>query len=344
MRPSTHGSPADSRRASHQHDRFPVDPPKPPEGATRDTSRSPRPPRGRPDLGVARTCAGATNAAARRTSGTQSVPRLYRVDIDNQRQNVTFVDYVRDRASADLHVLVTTQDTGGGGTLWVIKFIGLGQVQNQDRTFSFATAQRATHDDRRKEFARLFRIGLAGYAANSSIAPQLEVAGTTGGGAGNRRNGSRNFWIFRLSASGDLAGEQSSTTPTRTVFRSRAAARPRTGRLTCRPMAMPIEGCSRSGEDRRIQSRRDSWTLGGLVVKSLGGKAGAGFVASMARSSVTNIDQSTRFAAGVEHHFFPYSESDQHSLTVHMPWNERLTNTAMSRFSTSCAKRCRRMG
>ena len=47
-------------------------------------------------------------------------------DTEYQRQNVTFVDYVRDRAVADLHVLVTTQGTGGGGASWTVKFIGLG--------------------------------------------------------------------------------------------------------------------------------------------------------------------------------------------------------------------------
>jgi hypothetical protein len=65
---------------------------------------------------------------------------------------------------------------GGGRAWWVIKFIGHGRFQTQDRTFAFATAQRATQDDRRKEFARVFGIGLAGYAANSSTGPLLDVA------------------------------------------------------------------------------------------------------------------------------------------------------------------------
>src|SRR5690606_8968698 len=31
------------------------------------------------------------------------------------RQEMTYVDYVRDRVVADVHVLVTRQNTGGGG-------------------------------------------------------------------------------------------------------------------------------------------------------------------------------------------------------------------------------------
>src|SRR5260221_10636744 len=72
-------------------------------------------------------------------------------DEEYLRQNVAFVDYVRDRAVADLHVLVTTQDTGGGGQAWTAKFIGVGRLQGEDRTLSFNTPQTATGDDRRKE-------------------------------------------------------------------------------------------------------------------------------------------------------------------------------------------------
>ena len=81
-----------------------------------------------------------------------------RCDEDYMRQNVAFVEYVRDRAVADVHVLVTTQETGGGGLSWVVKFIGLGRLQGQDRELTFSTTQTATDDDRRKEFARIFRF------------------------------------------------------------------------------------------------------------------------------------------------------------------------------------------
>src|SRR6185436_20314267 len=83
----------------------------------------------------------------------------YQCDVDHLRRNVRFVDYVRDRSVADLHVLVTTQNTGGGGSAWVVKFIGLGRFQGLGSPFDFTTNQTATSDERRREFARVFRIG-----------------------------------------------------------------------------------------------------------------------------------------------------------------------------------------
>src|SRR5688572_7547569 len=126
----------------------------------------------------------------------------YECDTEYQRQNVTFVDYVRDRAVADLHVLVTTQGTGSGGASWTVKFIGLGRFQRQDRTFTFTTEQTATSDDRRKAFSRIFKIGLVGYAADTTIAPQLDLTWTKPAAAATAARDRWNSWVFRVNLNG----------------------------------------------------------------------------------------------------------------------------------------------
>ncbi|MHB8093780.1 MAG: hypothetical protein ACYDH0_02450, partial [Candidatus Aminicenantales bacterium] len=59
----------------------------------------------------------------------KSAPRVFidcpRCDINYIRTEIQFVNYVRDRAGADVHVLITQQDTGGGGREYTIAFIGL---------------------------------------------------------------------------------------------------------------------------------------------------------------------------------------------------------------------------
>jgi hypothetical protein len=235
-------------------------------------------------------------------------------DVEYQRQNVTFVDYVRDRAVADLHVLVTTQDTGGGGLLWIVTFIGLGPFLNQDRSFSFATGQKATPDDRRRDFGRVFRIGLAGYAASTPVAPQLDVDWRRPPRAMPRAD-RWSSWLFRISGTGNVSGEQSTTTRSHRVSVSGNRTTPDwkinitvAGNVDRRRFTV--------GNDRRVDSRRDSWTLGSQVVKSLGGHAGAGVRASVARSSFSNTDRLTTVASGVEYDVFPYRDASSRSLTV----------------------------
>src|SRR5262245_24663343 len=60
-----------------------------------------------------------------------------RCDEDYLRKEVTFIDYVRNREDADVHLLVTTQETGGGGVQYTLKFIGVGRFQGQDQTLTY---------------------------------------------------------------------------------------------------------------------------------------------------------------------------------------------------------------
>src|SRR5436190_1943098 len=163
-----------------------------------------------------------TGSLGAQTPAPRTAPARLRVFIDCQyecdteylRQNIEFIEYVRDRAAADLHLLVTTQETGGGGTAWTLKFIGLDYFMGQDRTLTFNSPQTASGDDRRKEFARIFKVGLVGYAAETTVAPDLDVSfrksSETGEHKAKPEHDPWNFWVFRVGMNGNLSGEQTS--------------------------------------------------------------------------------------------------------------------------------------
>lgn len=96
-------------------------------------------------------------------------------DSEFLKTEIKFVDYMRDRKDADLHVLVTTQNTGAGGTAWTLKFIGLNTFEGQTNTMTFSTERTATDDDERKDMARVLKIGLAAYAAGTPAIKSLNV-------------------------------------------------------------------------------------------------------------------------------------------------------------------------
>jgi hypothetical protein len=235
-------------------------------------------------------------------------------DVEYQRQNVTFVDYVRDRAVADLHVLVTTQDTGGGGLLWTVQFIGLGPFLNQDRTFRFATGQKATTDDQRRDFGRVFKIGLVGYAASTPVASRLDVDWRRPPRAMPRVD-RWSSWLFRISGTGNVSGEQSTAVRSHRVSVSGNRTTP-DWKINVTVAGNVDRRSFTVANERRVDSRRDSWTLGSQIVKSLGGHAGAGMRASVARSSFSNTDRLTTVLSGVEYDVFPYRDANSRSLTV----------------------------
>src|SRR5690349_2348436 len=58
-------------------------------------------------------------------------------DMNLIRTEMTWVDYMNDRADAQVHVLVTEQGTGGGGSQYTLNFIGLKQFATLNDTLTY---------------------------------------------------------------------------------------------------------------------------------------------------------------------------------------------------------------
>jgi hypothetical protein len=243
----------------------------------------------------------------------------FECDDDHVRRNVRFVDYVRDRTVADLHVLVTTQDTGGGGMSWDLKFIGLGRFQGLDRSFVFTTNQTTTADERRREFARVFRLGLVAYAADTAPASQLDVTfrrpPQTPGGPLSAIHDPWRRWVFRTSVSSSMSGETSSKYKS---YRLNASASRTTDawKLNVSAGRNYNENLFKFDDGHVVNSITESSNINGLVVKSLTGQWSWGSRASFATSSFSNTERALGASSGIEYDFFPYSEANRRSLTV----------------------------
>jgi hypothetical protein len=240
-------------------------------------------------------------------------------DSEFLRQNLRFVDYVRDRVGADLHVLVTSQSTGGGGTSWTLRLIGLGRLQGQDRTSVFSTPSNATSDERRREFTRRLRLALAGYAASTASGRDLNVtfAPPAAGSATAQalvRDPWRS-WVFRLSGNGSFSGELSSRSSSYrgSVSGSRVTAKSKTS------VSASFTDNNRwflLSDGRKITSDSNSSSMGASYSYAVGPRVSVGVRANTSTSSFSNTDRSTSVYPGIEFNFFPYSEYQKRSLTV----------------------------
>ena len=95
-----------------------------------------------------------------------------------------------------------------------MKFIGLGRFDKVDRTLTFNTGLTASGDDRRKEFTRIFKLGVASYAADSSAGPQLDVQWSKPDPQKTTALPSKdpwNYWVFRTNVGGNRDGEESTS-------------------------------------------------------------------------------------------------------------------------------------
>jgi hypothetical protein len=248
-------------------------------------------------------------------------------DYDYFRTEIAFVDHVRDRKDADVHVLITGQTTGGGGREYSLKFIGLGRFQGVDATMVYAASVDATDDVVRKALVQHLTLGLVRYAAESPAGPMLTVkyAPETVKAGGQSRQEGRDpwdYWVFRLSGNGFFDGEESTSSKS---FGASASANRTTEAWK---INLSFSGSYNSsnydlGDGEIFKSITKSYNGSGRVVKSLGSHWAAAAIGRASRSSYSNQDLAVGGSAGVEYDLFPYAESTRRQLRFQ--WTGGLT-------------------
>lgn len=247
------------------------------------------------------------------------------------RTEITFVNYVRDRADAQVHILVTREVSGGGGRVWTIDFFGREEFEGMDDRLQFFTTQDDTDDNDRRVLARTLRLGLVRYVAQTSFGLQLDVSvrsddslsGPLGarpseGASFNAQPGDDpwNFWVFRTRMRPLLYVDAEEREQTKSFGGSFSAFR--TTDMWRIRLGVGSYYNSREFElsDSTVSNIQRSNSFDARFVKSLGERMGFGFGGSAVSSTYRNQDLTYRVAPAFEYNFFPYSESTRRQFTV----------------------------
>src|SRR6059036_474224 len=128
-------------------------------------------------------------------------------DFDYYRTEITFVNWVRDRQLAQVHVLVTAQQTGGGQE-YTLTFIGLERFAGAEDTLHYLSHAADTQDDVRKGLGQVLRLGLVRFAARTPVAPHLEITYSAPAQTAAAVKDRWNFWVMNVGLSSFLRGEE----------------------------------------------------------------------------------------------------------------------------------------
>ena len=91
------------------------------------------------------------------------------------RNEIQFVDHVRDIQDADVYLEATSLATGAGGSSSELIFQGRGRFDGMTDTLTFVSGFDATGDEVREGFTRLVKIGLMRFVGLTSIADELQI-------------------------------------------------------------------------------------------------------------------------------------------------------------------------
>ncbi len=113
----------------------------------------------------------------------KSAPKVFfdcdSCDIDFIVTEITFVNYVWDRQDADVHILITTQSTGGGGREYTMAFIGMKDYENLQNSLKFFSNRIETDDEIRNNLVQILKLGLGPYVARTPMAKDTSLYLTT---------------------------------------------------------------------------------------------------------------------------------------------------------------------
>jgi hypothetical protein len=246
-------------------------------------------------------------------------------DPDFFQTELTWVSWVRDRQDSAVHVLITSQLTGGGGRLYDVTFQGRAGFEGERFTLTRHTPPDATVDDRRRALLRVLGFGLVRFAAETPAAEWLQVRyeelplpgepGTPDGPApGAPIHDPWDSWVFATSARAFLNGE--SQAGFQNLNGSLSATRT-TEEWKLRLTVNGSYGESRFElPDRTVRSTTRSLSTTGLVVQSRGEHWSTGARLQARRSTFQNYDLALETGPAVEFSLFPYSESTRRALTA----------------------------
>ena len=242
----------------------------------------------------------------------------YSCDETYIRQEITFVDYMRDRRDADVHILMTTRSTGGGGTEFTLKFIGLGRFAGVEQTLQYVSAVTSTSDERRKAINEVLKQGLVRYVSESPAASRIRIsfaAAEAGAPKPDPATDRWNLWVFRTSFGGSLNGERSNKS--RSLRGSASASRTTDmWKVSFSASTSYRSNTFELSETETFTSISRNTDGNALVVRSLTPHWSAGLVGTASKSTFLNYDFRGRLASGIEYNVFPYSESTRRMLTL----------------------------
>ena len=131
-------------------------------------------------------------------------------DVEYMKQNMPFVNYVRDRKYADVHVIGLRQRTGAGGWEESFEFIGQHRFKEMVDTLSTIIGPNDSADQKRESEMNLFKLGIIRYAAKTPISTFFTIDFNQPIEQKNIVDKWKN-WVFEISANGWMNGSDVST-------------------------------------------------------------------------------------------------------------------------------------
>lgn len=231
------------------------------------------------------------------------------------RQEIKFVNHVRDQTLANVQLFIYDVANGSGGRTYLLDFKGKRDYEEITGNLSFETNPNMTSDEVRKGLVKSIRAGLLRYLLESDLADKITYAVDDEGAAEMQVinfDDPWNNWIFEIYGEAELDKESS-----RQEFEYEVGFE--SDRVTEKwRIRADLEMNQARSEfiqnEETFTSERLRYSGDASVVRSLSDHWSAGIFGGARHNTFTNIDFSTYVAPAIEYNIFPYKEVLQREI------------------------------
>ena len=241
------------------------------------------------------------------------------------RQEMDYVDHVRDIRLADIHILVTGFGSGSGGETFTFQFNGRKEYEGTNLELEYATVPNTTRDEERAGMLKTMNTGMITYLLDSDLMKDIDITV----GLREKKDGEQNstfdpfspmedpwrLWVFEASVDGNIELE---AIRRQLEFRGRFEANHITEDWKIRQNFYYNRTKTTFEQEEEDDIVADLYSYGnwGQVVRSISDHWSVGISNEIETSVFNNIALGTRLGPAIEYSVFPYNEVNYRELVI----------------------------
>lgn len=235
---------------------------------------------------------------------------------DHIKTEIPYLNYMRDRFDAQVHLLITQQSTGSGGTDYTLFFLGKKEFEGRNDTLHYIANATNTEDESREGLVQILKMGLMPYIAKLPVPTKIEISFETDSSVteDKQKEDKWHGWVYSISSyanmsltkyynSYNISGSLSADKITEEwKIKFAAGGNFNTDQYDFGDGTIDeYLNNSKYAEATIVNSLNDHWSAGGQAIYS--------------SSTYSNFDLTLSLKPAIEYDVFPYTSSTTKLLT-----------------------------
>jgi len=241
------------------------------------------------------------------------------------RTEINLVDFLLDNQAADVHVLITNQNTGSGGSRYQLIFFGQNRFKNWQDTLHFNTAATVTNFEERDALIKYLKLGLTPYIAKTAAAKDVTISLKKTETESQKKEEKKmatkdpwNYWVYRIGTNGNINADEvyKSLRYSGDVSANRKTEESKVNfSFYASKNKSAYEYETTSGIEKFTVNNHSSGFSHSLV-KSINSHWSYGYEANYEQSTFSNNKGRVTGRTAVEYDIFPYKEVNNKLFTI----------------------------